>query len=316
MYSLASTASTVGFNKIFVIGDSLSDTGNVFNLLAGATTKSPYNELIPSAAYESQRLSNGPVWVEYFASRLGMDVQASLTGGTGYAYGGARTGPLAGLNSSPIPTLVDQAQAIVNLPGKLSANALYIVWGGGNDIRDAVATADATQAGVILNDSINNLGNVISSLAAEGATQFLVPNLPNFGQLPIARNLGPAAEDFFTQISTEFNQNLALMLPSLEANLEIDITELDVEQELENIIANPGESGLENVTDHCIILGDDSCSNPDSYLFWDGIHPTTVGHAIIGDQAFAAIVPVPATLPLFFSAISFLAFVSKRMKFA
>ncbi len=314
MFSLASTASTVGFNKIFVVGDSLSDTGNIFSLLRGATAKSPYTELIPSAAYESQRLSNGPVWVEYFASKLDMNVQASLTGGTGYAFAGARTGPLTGLSTSPIPTLIDQAQAIVNLPGKLSANALYVVWGGGNDIRDAVASNDPTQAGVIVNDSINNLGMVISSLATEGATKFLVPNLPNFGQLPIARNFGPAAENFFAQISTEFNKNLALLLSNLENNLDIDITELNVEQELENIIANPGDLGLENVIDHCIILGDGSCSNPDGYLFWDGIHPTTAGHAIIGDRAFAAIIPVPASIPLFVTAMSLLALVSNRKK--
>ncbi len=298
-----------------MVGDSLSDTGNAYTLLLGRTTKPPYTELVPSAAYESKRLSNGPVWVEHFASKLGMSVEASLNGGTGFAFGGARTGPLTGVRRSPVPTLIEQAQVMVALPGKLPSDALYIVWGGGNDARDAFeATDDPTQAGLIMQDSINNLDTVISSLADEGATQFLVPNLPNFGQLPIAHLAGPGAQKFFSQISTEFNNQLASLLPALENDLGIDITALDIETAFDDIIAALGDFGLTNVTDHCIIIGSDFCSNPDEYLFWNGIHPTTAGHAIIGDDAFAAIVPVPAAFFLMLTAILLLGLVTLHKK--
>jgi phospholipase/lecithinase/hemolysin len=36
----------------------------------------------------------------------------------------------------------------------------------------------------------------------------------------------------------------------------------------------------------------------DQYLFWDDIHPTAAGHAIIAADALAATVPEPATLAL------------------
>ena len=39
------------------------------------------------------------------------------------------------------------------------------------------------------------------------------------------------------------------------------------------------------------------CSNPDSFVFWDGAHPTSAAHRVLGD-AFAAAVPEPATLTL------------------
>jgi len=29
--------------------------------------------------------------------------------------------------------------------------------------------------------------------------------------------------------------------------------------------------------------GNAKCSNSNDYLFWDGIHPTTVGHALLAD---------------------------------
>jgi phospholipase/lecithinase/hemolysin len=43
------------------------------------------------------------------------------------------------------------------------------------------------------------------------------------------------------------------------------------------------------------------CSNPDEFLFWDDVHPTSRGHEIIGDFALRTLqednqhVPEPAT---------------------
>jgi len=32
------------------------------------------------------------------------------------------------------------------------------------------------------------------------------------------------------------------------------------------------------------------CPRPDRFLFWDGIHPSRAGHAILADEAHAALV--------------------------
>ena len=39
------------------------------------------------------------------------------------------------------------------------------------------------------------------------------------------------------------------------------------------------------------------CADPDSYLFWDAVHPTTAVHEIVAGQVLA-FVPEPAALGL------------------
>nr|WP_256091377.1 SGNH/GDSL hydrolase family protein [Nostoc sp. KVJ20] len=45
-------------------------------------------------------------------------------------------------------------------------------------------------------------------------------------------------------------------------------------------IANPAAFGFTNVSSSCL-SGSTICGNPDQFLFWDGIHPTTAAHRII-----------------------------------
>jgi phospholipase/lecithinase/hemolysin len=50
--------------------------------------------------------------------------------------------------------------------------------------------------------------------------------------------------------------------------------------------------GLTNVEDACLTFGvvrNPFCQTPNRYLFWDGIHPTRAGHAILADTAARAL---------------------------
>ena len=76
------TAGPPPVDRVIVFGDSLSDTGNVFDVFG-----------IPAAPNFQGRFSNGPVWVEGLAAGLGAPApMPSRNGGTNYAYGGAETG--------------------------------------------------------------------------------------------------------------------------------------------------------------------------------------------------------------------------------
>ena len=78
----AGQAAPADYTNMFVFGDSLSDSGNVYDLTAGT---------LPAPPYTRGRFANGPVYAEYMADRLGLPLDNVLSGGTNYAFGGAGT---------------------------------------------------------------------------------------------------------------------------------------------------------------------------------------------------------------------------------
>ncbi|OHB77954.1 MAG: hypothetical protein A2W31_16355 [Planctomycetes bacterium RBG_16_64_10] len=159
-------------------------------------------------------------------------------------------------------------------PAGADAEALYIMWGGGNDLRGATSPAAATTA-------VENLTRNIRSLAAAGAQQFLVPNLPNLGRTPESIGQGEAAVALAETISLAFNDELSAALLLVAEQLSLDIAQLDTFTILERAIAFPAYYGLTNVTEPC----PDPDSSCPGYLFWDDIHPTTAAHAALGHRA-------------------------------
>jgi phospholipase/lecithinase/hemolysin len=162
--------------------------------------------------------------------------------------------------------------------------------------------------------AVDNLEAGLVALNANGARDVLVPNQGDQADAPIFnRTSGPAA--LMAALSRQFNIQLDTMLDELERNpdLNIRIHRFDAFSLFKDVVANPGEFGLSNVTDAALDLARFTppfalpypvAENPEDYLFWDYIHPTTVGHRIVGDAAFAALaesstpIPEPPSLTL------------------
>lgn len=295
------SAQASAYSAMYVFGDSLSDTGNVSIATGGA---------VPSSPYFAGRFSNGPIWVETLAANLGLSANPSLGGGTNFAFGGAVTGAPF---TSGVPTLTEQVSSmyLAGTGGVADANALYVVWGGGNDVRTGNAA--------VLTNSVPNISNIISTLAAAGAQNFLVANLPDIGLTPEAQAAGPATVAGATYLSTNFNTQLAAATAGLRTSLGVNIIDLDVYGFLNNVIANPGLYGFTDTSDQCFVgptgVGGSGtvCADPDQYVFWDGVHPTAAAHAALGDYATAAVIPVPPAVVLFLSAFAALGGLRRRI---
>lgn len=283
------------FTEIVSFGDSLSDTGNLF-----AVTGNGFNAFvlrllfpdldppIPSAPYFEGRFSNGPVWVEHVALGLGLAPLApSERGGSNWAVGGATTGDDGSflINLILPDDVEDQVEAYIDTRTP-TGTALFVLEGGANDLLSGGET-DVTVP-------VNRLTGFIRDLHQHGGRHFLVPNLPPLGRIPSEVG-GPDAATL-TARAAAFNARLATALDLLEGTLEgIAIYPVDVFGMFEDIVADPLSFGFTNITDPAF---DESTGNvvpnPDAYLFWDDIHPTSRAHAMYGARALAAI-PEPAS---------------------
>jgi outer membrane lipase/esterase len=263
---------------IVSFGDSLSDVRNVY-IATGGTT--------PSAPYYSGHYSNGPVWIEYTAQRLGLPAPTpSLAGGNDYAFGGAETGT-SGLSALGTPNIGTQIGMYFLAGNTPSPTQLFTIWGGANDFLNGGQTNPTVP--------VANIAQEITQLAAAGAKQFLVGNLPLLGEIPFAHSLTAAQRQGLDQLSAAFDTALQAEVSQLRQSLGVHISLMDVAGLVEDAMANPSKYGLTNVTSDVI---DDHASSAQGYLFWDGEHPTTVGHQFIGGLAFGSVVPEPASLVL------------------
>lgn len=261
---LGSAQAQQQFTDLLIFGDSLSDTGNVF-----ATTGNP------QPPYFEGRYSNGPLWVDYLAERLGLPpVQPSTSGGTDYAWASAESG--TGESLFGVPNLHTQIDGFL-LNHVPRANELIIVWAGANDLLGG--RADAITAAT-------NVAVAVSNLAHAGGTHFMVPNLPPLTLAPFTHSMSAEQRQTLDDQAAQFNRLLDAALDELQSQLRIAVFRVDIEGLTRQVLDDPASFGFSNVTTSAL---DDGVTSGDGYLLWDEFHPTTVGHRFIADAAYRTI---------------------------
>ena len=281
--SLGATAQAAPSN-VFVFGDSLMDTGNLFLATGG----------FPPSPYFGGRFSNGVLFDEIIAGNFGITLTPSLLAGNNFSWAGAQTG--SGLSGGFIPNVQTQINQYLGAYGGVAdSNALYIIDGGGNDVLPAAVAPDlaAAIAGIV-----GNIKAQIGSLVNAGAKNFLVVNVARVGDTPRVSVDGPGATAGANYIADQINQGLLVALMQIyDSNKDVDLDLLDLFALGSTVNANAAAFGFTNSTEACLVPGVSLCANPDEYLYWDSFHPT----AAVGRIAAAAPttqIPEPGTLLL------------------
>ena len=293
-------------SSLVVFGDSLSDNGNAAIALGGA---------IPGN-YAPNELTDGPttspatggplgLWVEQLAPKLGVATPTPfLAGGTNYAVASA----LSGTNPlfSPIPPLTqvpyttDQVGLYSALHGGVaSSTALYTIWSGANDLAAGVSPITAAD---------NEFNNILA-LHAEGGKTFMWLNQPPLGETPDVASLGPLAVAAANAASAAYDFEWALDIAKLQA-LGIDVIGVDVNTLFLEIAADPAAFGFTNISSPA----QGASGDPNTYLFWDGEHPTTAADALIATTAYNDFLAAPEPASFAFAALGLLSLLLLKKK--
>ncbi len=279
------------YSEIVVIGDSLSDVGNI-NALAQAALGIP----IPAPPNLEGRFSNGRVWIERVGDALGLDAStAFLQDGQSknFAFGGAQVGLQNGAVRDAIAPLVgpDLAEALstfgmtpqvlwhLEQGGSVDGEELYVLWGGPNDFFQEQLSVNTAE--VALTQALN-----LFLLDAGGARNVLVPNVPPLGQTPRFSD-SPAAADL-DELVVQYNDQLEIVRQAVEVLTDgrMNLIPLDVHQLYLDFIESPPEGF--NVTDSALVDGV-IVGDPDFYLYWDDVHPTAATHQLLADEVLDAL---------------------------
>lgn len=295
------------YTKVVVFGDSLSDTGNVGQLFL---TKYGVEFPSPAFGYAYGRFTDGPattpsaesytgVWIEQLAQDFSNkpSVLDSIEGGTNYAYGDALTGNGTNTLSFEVPTsattyttysvqvenMGQQISDYLQTHPNIGKNTLFVVWGGANNVFAALLSPNLATTSTDIFTAAYQETLDIQRLIQAGATQILVPNLPPLGLTP-RLNTSTTTILAGNAAAQLYNQDLAMGISILKDTYRgrhVSFYQLDVYDLMKQVVASPTTYSLTNATDSA----DMQLSDPDNFLFWDSIHPTTAGHHIMADAA-------------------------------
>jgi phospholipase/lecithinase/hemolysin len=282
------------FSRIVVFGDSLSDTGNVRDRTdskSGGVVKFPGGSFNYSDGRWTNSSDTDPgsgayagVWHEQLARTFLTMTPAtfSLGGGSNYAFGGATTNNGAHNETVVSTSAFGDVTVTIDDMGKqmddylnghaIDPDALYIVWGGGNDLfnDDSVANVFATA---------ERATALMTRLANAGAKYIMVPNVPPLGIIPEYAGT-PSKQRSLSRAASDYRDILRADMSAAQADLASQgitptLYPLDVWTNTIRVMTYPSRYGFININSS---VQGNSNANPDQYLFWDKKHPTTAGH--------------------------------------
>jgi phospholipase/lecithinase/hemolysin len=291
--SAALAATGAPFTSLYFFGDSVTDTGNV---LKGTTALNRYTfglvPRTPVAPYRAGRFSDGPVWAEHTAARLGHPGDAAHAGmsmgwfgqvggpGNNYAIGGARTGSggALGFFDFAIPTgMATQVDFYLSRTGGVAdPDGLYFMFGGGNDLRDAARISDPSLRMLAAQGAGANIAFSVRDLYLAGARQFAFVNSADVGLIPETIGDGLSAEG--TDATLHFNTYLGLYGDYLRYWVpDFTLYYFDLFSLHHELIAQYGMGAVRP----CKSEPAGTCEQT---LFFDSIHPSAWVHEIIGNR--------------------------------
>ncbi len=273
-------------HSILVLGDSLSDNGNKYQLYA-----------IPiSPPYWYGRYSNGPIWVENLAFQFNLipnpltrpdyDRHAKLEN---YAMGDSVVSEKDLSAGTKTRTLLEQLKLFQQQKHENPHHTLAIVWDGANDFKNP---ACITHPFVCTKTMIHTEVKVINALYDAGIRHFVIPTLPNLTVTPAMQAAPPKEKQVIRGLIKYYNNNLALAISQLQLEKnDIHILKFNTNafmNETRPYFKQGGQSACyDNHDIYTKKMGEPCPPNvQNDYFFWDNMHPTTAAHSLLANHIY------------------------------
>ncbi len=264
-------------NKMVVFGDSLSDTGNMYNASQW---------LLPNRnSWFLGHFTNGFVWSEYIARAKNIPVYNWAVGG---AAGNNQYVVLSGVKNQVESYLVYRKAA----QNYKTENTLYAMMFGANDFMNYDRSVSEVEQ-----DYTKALTRLINS----GAKNVLLLTLPDVTKTP---QFQYSDNEKIVEVKDKiiaFNQ---FVYQQANSYPELNIILFDVYDLFEKVMNSPEVYGFEGAFDSCLNFNRNAASEyslshsltnecayhgSDKFVFWDITHPTTAMHKLMADEVMKAL---------------------------
>ncbi|QUJ66443.1 SGNH/GDSL hydrolase family protein [Photobacterium sp. GJ3] len=269
-----------GLNKVVAFGDSLSDTGNLFNASQW---------VFPNRnSWFLGHFSNGFVWTEYLSESLNLPLYNWAVGG---AAGSNQYVALTGVTEQ-VTSYLEYMQLAKNYN---PANTLFTLEFGLNDFMNydrsvADASADFSEA--------------MKRLTASGANHILLMTLPDATRAPQFKYSSQAEIDKVQAKILAFNAFIQAEAKRYQ-DQGVNVVLFDAHKLFDQITSNPQSHGFANAKDACLDINRNSAADylyshsftdecalygSDQYVFWGVTHPTTATHKYIANAMYLPVI--------------------------
>ncbi|PTO92767.1 SGNH/GDSL hydrolase family protein [Vibrio splendidus] len=264
-------------NRIVTFGDSLSDTGNLFN---GSQWVFPNAD-----SWFLGHFSNGLVWTEYLAKAKDVPLYNWAVGG---AAGTNQYVALTGVYDQVTSYLTYMKVAKNYRP----ENSLFTLEFGLNDFMNYDREVADVKA---------DFSSALIRLTESGASNILLFTLPDATKAPQFKY---STEQEIIKVRgkiSEFNQFIKAQAEYYQSQGK-NVVLFDASALFASITDDPEQHGFRNASDACLDINRSSAADylrshsltndcatygSDSYVFWGVTHPTTATHKYIADHILA-----------------------------
>lgn len=261
-------------NRIITFGDSLSDTGNLFN---GSQW------VFPNAnSWFLGHFSNGLVWTEYLAKEKKIPLYNWAVGG---AAGTNQYGVLKGIYDQ-VTSYLRYMEAAKNYKPE---NSLFTLEFGLNDFMNYDRSVVDVKA---------DFSSALIRLTGSGAQNILLFTLPDATKAPQFKYTSDAETELVRRKIIEFNLFIEEQV-SYYKQRGLNIVLFDAYTLFNSITENPQQHGFQNATEPCLDIQRHSAADylyqhnltnecaaygSDHYVFWGVTHPTTAVHKYLAEH--------------------------------